>query len=75
MLETLNWSAFFSADGLERARIAREVATEVEYLARVAYLPALRQGYLNLQRELTYIADQIEEGMERTDACEGNNAA
>jgi hypothetical protein len=60
MLETFDWPAFFNAEASERAKMAREVAAEAEYLARVAYRSELRRGYLNLQRELTNIADQIE---------------
>ena len=76
MLETFNWPFFFSAQGLERATMARELAFEMKYLARVAFQPALRQGYLNLQRELTNIANEIEQVLGvGTDAFENKNAA
>ena len=75
MLETFDWAVFFHARGVERAKMAHELAFEMTYLARVAFQPALRKGYLNLQRELTQIADQIEQGAgAKTDAFGAYNA-
>jgi hypothetical protein len=61
MMETFDWSAFHNAQGLERAKMARELAVEAAYLARVSYRSELRTAYLRLNRELNGIADEIEQ--------------
>jgi len=68
MLESFDWSVFSNSQGSEKAKLARELAVEAEYVARGAFRPELRTGYLRLAKQLTAIADQIERGANSPDS-------